>query len=190
MCVPVLPNSNVDPQSIREPLRPNPELPWADCYHSSSDHLVVRILPQPGAGEDPHTVMTVLPASDVSRHSNYICEDYRRRNKVSRRRIKEVKIARKELNDLLEGIPANVTLDEAALEEAQVTVSRATEASKALKKSLSRLMNAQQTPIMTVRISHDLSLVKDLPDPRELLNQQIYLAEMSKKSSAVGRAVG
>jgi hypothetical protein len=180
MYVPVLPNSIVDPESSRKPLRPNRDLPWENCYQSSFDHLVVRVLPQPG-DRDLQTAITSLPAADFSRHSKYICEDYKYRNRIARQRRKERHIAEEELRNLCNN--SNATLDDATLEQAQLNVAHATKASMTLGTSLSWQTDDQQDPIMTVRVSHDLSLVKDLPDPQELLNRQLYLVDSLKRLS-------
>lgn len=177
MCIPVLSSTKVNPESSREPLRPDRELPWDDCLHLSSDNLVVRILPEEVEDSNPNTVKTSLPESDVIRHSNYVCADEHQRMQVLRRRKREAKDAEKEFHDLLSGIQTNVTLNDAAFQQAELKVARTTASSTAIKRSLA-VLKAQQIPIMTVRVSYDLSLVKDLPDPQELLDQQIYLAKM------------
>jgi hypothetical protein len=108
--------------------------------------------------------------------------------------MKELTIAKRELEDLsnfnVDTNTSNVTLDDAALEEAerkesqfeaaQLKVGHLRKSVKALKGSLAAQMHTQEKAIMTVRIWHDLSIVDALSDPRELLDQQVYLWDRLK----------
>lgn len=177
MSIPVLPTLAADRKSSRKPLCPNRKLPWANCFHAPSDHLVVRILPD-GVESNSKVIKTSLPPSEVTRHSTCLSQDYIRRNNHAKRRMNEVRIAKQELNDLLSGnTSTNATLNDAALERAEINVDRARKSSRTLREALSTQIYTLQTAMMTVTISYDLSLVKDLPDPQELLKQHIYLAD-------------
>ena len=74
MCIAVLPNT-ATPQE-RPPLQPTVPLPWPDCYHSSFDKVIVRVV-----NRRAHTTGAVELPSEEMKHQIYsqILDQRRRR---------------------------------------------------------------------------------------------------------------
>jgi hypothetical protein len=190
MCVAVLPNV-ATPQD-RPPLQPTMPLPWPDCYHSSFDKVIVRVVNRrahtTGAVELPLDEMEhqiyfqildqrrrrVLQEAHDAAQSHLVAPDVEHTQTLSddERHISVGYSSREALAEsnqaddprLAEDRNAHDRFDEAAVDEG--------EASEEIRNIVALMDEARPSDTMPLAVmTYDLSTAETVSDPRDFLEE-------------------
>ncbi|KAJ7096628.1 hypothetical protein B0H15DRAFT_946101 [Mycena belliarum] len=197
MSIPILPAADEPHISSRSPLEPSTPLPWRGCYISS--FWAVRVRSPTLFTEDP--VDCVLDRTELKKHHRWLRADFAEQQAL----WKAAERARKDCRgspDLaapvqnLQGVKLPVqpgsSLDVVSDSQSNSPASEpklhtpnlaASNGMDSMSKIFDFLLSSPSTqPMITASFSHDLSTVKELPDPADYCREVAAIARIQEEA--------